>query len=148
MIRRPPRFTRTDTLFPYMTLFRSRAGLGIGTALAFGLEQIDEGITDPAEAKRELGLPLLGSIPKIDEAPREILLDRKSDLVDAYLTVQTNLAFSTEHGVPRSFSVTSTRPREGKSTTCLALEIGRAHVCTPVPTAPLVCRLPLDKHNN
>src|SRR3546814_16792738 len=76
---------------------------------------------DPAEAKRGLGLPLLGSIPKIDEAPKEILLDRKSDLVDAYLTVQTNLAFSTEHGVPRSFSVTSTRPREGKSTTCLAL---------------------------
>src|SRR3546814_1931057 len=31
------------------------------------------------------------------------------------------LAFSTEHGVPRSFSVTSTRPIEGKSTTCLAL---------------------------
>src|SRR3546814_20841495 len=25
MIRRPPKFTRTDTLFPYMTLFRSRA---------------------------------------------------------------------------------------------------------------------------
>src|SRR3546814_20546205 len=62
------------------------AGLGIGAALAFGLEQIDEGITDPAEAKRELGLPLLGSIPKIDEAPKDILLDRKSDLVDAYLT--------------------------------------------------------------
>lgn len=97
------------------------AGLAIGAALAFGLEQIDEGITDPAEAKRELGLPLLGSIPKIDEAPKDILLDRKSDLVDAYLTVQTNLAFSTEHGVPRAFSVTSTRPSEGKSTTCLAL---------------------------
>src|SRR3546814_15355228 len=27
MIRRPPRSTRTDTLFPYTTLFRSRAGL-------------------------------------------------------------------------------------------------------------------------
>src|SRR3546814_768729 len=26
MIRRPPRFTRTDTLFPYTTLFRSDAG--------------------------------------------------------------------------------------------------------------------------
>src|SRR3546814_8108426 len=25
MIRRPPRFTRTDTLFPYTTLFRSRS---------------------------------------------------------------------------------------------------------------------------
>src|SRR3546814_3471067 len=27
MIRRPPRSTRTDTLFPYTTLFRSIAGL-------------------------------------------------------------------------------------------------------------------------
>src|SRR3546814_17152660 len=27
MIRRPPRSTRTDTLFPYTTLFRSEAGL-------------------------------------------------------------------------------------------------------------------------
>lgn len=97
------------------------AGFGIGAALALGLEQIDEGITDPAEARRELGIPLLGSIPKSDESPRNTLLNRKSDFVDAYLTVQTNLAFSTEHGVPRSFCVTSTRPSEGKSTTCLAL---------------------------
>src|SRR3546814_3483207 len=29
-IRRPPRSTRTDTLFPYTTLFRSAAGLGPG----------------------------------------------------------------------------------------------------------------------
>src|SRR3546814_2286958 len=28
MIRRPPRSTRTDTLFPYTTLFRSDAGRG------------------------------------------------------------------------------------------------------------------------
>src|SRR3546814_46044 len=28
MIRRPPRSKRTDTLFPYTTLFRSRVGLG------------------------------------------------------------------------------------------------------------------------
>src|SRR3546814_2114394 len=28
MIRRPPRATRTDTLFPYTTLFRSRGGEG------------------------------------------------------------------------------------------------------------------------
>src|SRR3546814_3791656 len=29
MIRRPPRSTRTDTLFPYTTLFRSGHGLGL-----------------------------------------------------------------------------------------------------------------------
>src|SRR3546814_11805496 len=30
MIRRPPRSTRTDTLFPYTTLFRSLQGRGWG----------------------------------------------------------------------------------------------------------------------
>src|SRR3546814_9772544 len=30
MIRRPPRSTRTDTLFPYTTLFRSRRAAGTG----------------------------------------------------------------------------------------------------------------------
>src|SRR3546814_2159423 len=29
MIRRPPRSTRTDTLFPYTTLFRSQTGRGV-----------------------------------------------------------------------------------------------------------------------
>lgn len=98
------------------------AGLGLGALLAFALEQIDEAIADPAEVERRLGLPLLGSVPKLDEGtPKDALLDRKSDLVDAYLAVQTNLGFTTEHGVPRSFAVTSTRPAEGKSTTALAL---------------------------
>src|SRR3546814_1029650 len=32
MIRRPPRSTRTDTLFPYTTLFRSRLTTGMATA--------------------------------------------------------------------------------------------------------------------
>src|SRR3546814_5994940 len=35
MIRRPPRSTRTDTLFPYTTLFRSLSGLFFGVAMAF-----------------------------------------------------------------------------------------------------------------
>ena len=99
------------------------AGLGLGAALAFALEQLDEAIADPSEVEHRLGLPLLGSVPKVDDGgtPRDALLDRKSELVDAYIAVQTNLAFTTERGVPRSFSVTSTRPAEGKSTTSLAL---------------------------
>ncbi len=106
------------------------AGLGLGALVAFALEQLDEAIADPAEVERRLGLPLLGSVPKLDSGtPREALLDRKSDMVDAYLAVQTNLGFTTEHGVPRSFAVTSTRPAEGKSTTALALAttLARAH---------------------
>src|SRR3546814_17575744 len=34
MIRPPPRSTRTDTLFPYTTLFRSRDGRGPGSPAA------------------------------------------------------------------------------------------------------------------
>lgn len=98
------------------------AGLGLGALAAFALEQIDEAIADPAEVERRLGLPLLGTVPKVEnQTPKDALLDRKSDLFDAYLAIQTNLAFTTEHGVPRSFAVTSTRPAEGKSTTALAL---------------------------
>src|SRR3546814_3414590 len=48
MIRRPPRSTRTDTLFPYTTLFRSprgrrgqRGGLGDAGAAATGPEAAD-----------------------------------------------------------------------------------------------------------
>lgn len=106
------------------------AGLVLGAAIALALEQIDEAIADPAEVERRLGLPLLGSVPKVEGVtPKEALLDRKSELVDAYLAVQTNLAFTTQHGVPRSFAVTSTRPAEGKSTTALALAttLARAH---------------------
>ncbi|WP_448502384.1 GumC family protein [Sphingomonas sp.] len=98
------------------------AGFGVGAALAFALEQMDEAIADPTEVGRRLGLPLLGSVPKTEGVtPREALLDRRSELVDAYLTVQTNLGFTTEHGVPRTLAVTSTRAAEGKSTTALAI---------------------------
>lgn len=106
------------------------AGVAVGAALALALEQMDEAIADPSEVERRLNLPLLGSVPKVDDiAPRDALLDRKSELVDAYLAIQTSLGFTTEHGVPRSIAITSTRPAEGKSTTALAIAtmLTRAH---------------------
>jgi polysaccharide biosynthesis transport protein len=97
-------------------------GCSLGAIAAFLLEQADEAISDPAEVERMVGLPLLGSVPKLTGmTPGEALSDRKSSMVDAYLAVQTNLSFSTEHGVPRSLAITSTRPMEGKSTTAMAL---------------------------
>src|SRR3546814_1580563 len=47
MIRRPPRSTRTDTLFPSTTLFRSDAGLEargpgrLNRRLCLGVEQVE-----------------------------------------------------------------------------------------------------------
>src|SRR3546814_9093160 len=39
MVRRPPRSTRTYTLFPYTTLFRSRAAVAVSVDEAFGAER-------------------------------------------------------------------------------------------------------------
>src|SRR3546814_19147391 len=53
MIRRPPRTTRTDTLFPYTTLFRSTRGdeANLTARLAFGAARFDDEIgTRPLDA--------------------------------------------------------------------------------------------------
>src|SRR3546814_9380033 len=42
MIRRPPRSTRTDTLFPYTTLFRSPPSVG---APSYGNQGLHDGIS-------------------------------------------------------------------------------------------------------
>src|SRR3546814_11241709 len=41
MLRRPPRSTRTDTLFPYTTLFRSLARAGVAEKVAALLAAAD-----------------------------------------------------------------------------------------------------------
>src|SRR3546814_12973883 len=57
MIRRPPRSTRTDTLFPYTTLFRSHDAPGIVTR------------TDLLEALTRLRLPLDAPIGPLASRP-------------------------------------------------------------------------------
>ena len=93
-----------------------------GAGLAAGLEQIDEGIADPGETEAQLGHPLLGTVPRVrGETPIEAFENPRSALVEAYLAIQTSLELSTSSGTPKSLAVTSTRPREGKSITALAL---------------------------
>src|SRR3546814_2460807 len=52
MIRRPPRSTRTDTLFPYTTLFRSKPGHAQLTR--FFRDQIDAAFFDGCDAQPEI----------------------------------------------------------------------------------------------
>src|SRR3546814_15950393 len=42
MIRRPPRSTRTDTLFPYTTLFRSATGEKVSAGVAINAREKDD----------------------------------------------------------------------------------------------------------
>ena len=106
------------------------AGGFAAAGLAAGLDQIDEGIADPSETEAKLGHPLLGTIPKVrDETPLEAFENPRSPLVEAYLAIRATLELSTARGTPKSIAVTSTRAREGKSITVLALarSLARAH---------------------
>src|SRR3546814_7641190 len=61
MIRRPPRSTRTDTLLPYTTLFRSEAGHAADSAGEAGADPVgqkDRGEAVDGIAFRRLSAPL------------------------------------------------------------------------------------------
>src|SRR3546814_5103355 len=103
MIRRPPRSTRTDTLFPYTTLFRSASG-GQGAVsarfggVAAGRESAHAGCTLSVVARliewsfRNRGLVLLASLLLIlggVQALRQMPLDAIPDLSDTQVIVKS-----------------------------------------------------------
>lgn len=98
-------------------------GALIGAAVAFMLEQLDESIIAPHDLERKLGVPLLGSVPRVSdrELSLDLLEDSKTPLAEAYLSLQTALRLTTSKGAPRVLFVTSSRPSEGKSTTAMAV---------------------------
>src|SRR3546814_7634102 len=124
MIRRPPRSTRTDTLFPYTTLFRSvdatRAAL-VGVSLA----------TAPGRACYipigHGGDGLLYEAPK--QLPRDLVLAQLRPLLEDEATLKIG------HNLKYALIVLR------------RAEIGRDDVCTPVTYEHLVRRL-LLKNNN
>src|SRR3546814_475706 len=60
MIRRPPRSTRTDTLFPYTTLFRSVATIGAPFDIEHVLHQFAPASLETIEATGEAEVLLAG----------------------------------------------------------------------------------------
>src|SRR3546814_15675969 len=69
MIRRPPRSTRTDTLFPYTTLFRSAAQRGQAVlrhgrhlAREFPAEELHAGLLSPRQLLRPAGAAVQGGV--------------------------------------------------------------------------------------
>src|SRR3546814_3056902 len=69
MIRRPPRSTRTDTLFPYTTLFRS---WGVVNVFHRASERIERELDDNEQAQKRLQREQDGSEVKSVELERKI----------------------------------------------------------------------------
>src|SRR3546814_8120807 len=122
MIRRPPRSTRTDTLFPYTTLFRSKAvreGLGAVVAQRALQHEAAQGSDDAPHRQRRAAWPgMAGPRP-------QRRLERSSR-------------------VPYRRRLPAHLHDRGKSSELL---IGIAQVYTPVTNAHLVCHLMLENNN-
>src|SRR3546814_15754048 len=71
MIRRPPRSTRTDTLFPYTTLFRSDAETGVADAFGEHRQHHQSGDDEGAIGNvADLGHPAADRRAEDDEIER------------------------------------------------------------------------------
>ncbi len=98
--------------------------LGLGIAIAFALNFIDDTIKTPEDVRKKLGLPAIGIIPRIgkkSELVMDALDDPKSGISEAFVSARTALEFTTDGGAPRSLLVTSTRPSEGKTSSTISL---------------------------
>ncbi|GAA0475370.1 hypothetical protein GCM10009096_16300 [Parasphingorhabdus litoris] len=103
-------------------LLATFVGLIFAGLYVFVFEQIDQTVKDQSDVRPNLGIAGLGSIPDLEKDDiLESLKDKKSLAWEAYLSISTSLSFLTDHGVPRSFLMTSTRPNEGKSTSAISL---------------------------
>src|SRR3546814_5190840 len=72
MIRRPPRSTRTDTLFPYTTLFRSDGHHGADEADRCAPGQLQGRVAEGIRRCRKVGAPVNGS-PTVERVLRDDL---------------------------------------------------------------------------
>ena len=103
-------------------------GLGLAGVAVFVLEQLDDTIRSPSDIEQKVHLALLGSVPVVADDPIIGLVDQKATLSEAYFSIRASLALATPHGFPKSLSITSTEPGEGKSTTALALAVILARI--------------------
>ncbi len=124
------------------------AGLGLGIGLAFFFDYMDDSVNTAEDLARHAGLPCLGVIPAHDEEARRLSVvraksglddsrpeidlaaqrDARSQVSEAFRELRTALLVSSPGRPPRSILITSSQPREGKTSTALNLAITLAQL--------------------
>ena len=106
-----------------------------GVGLAYLRESLDRGLRSGGEIERQLGLPCLGQIPRLDRLsgttrkPHLYLLEKpRSAYAESVRSVGTYLRMSNVDHPPRVVQITSPVPGEGKTTfaTSLACQLAKA----------------------
>jgi non-specific protein-tyrosine kinase len=108
-------------------LLAAIVGLVLALAAVVLIEVIDDTLKTTEDARRALNLPVLGSVARFSGsgyAERLVYASpANSALAEAYRVLRTNLQFSTVGKPMRTLMVTSSKPKEGKSTTASNLAI-------------------------
>src|SRR3546814_2793886 len=137
MIRRPPRSTRTDALFPYTTLFRS-ASLGAhGPAWA-----LPDGPSAPPGRGDHNASPCCWR--RLNGGRWHEGGARQCCRLLATPVTNSVSDMTADRARTRTFSRRALLLGPATVLLLSALAIGRAHVCTPVTNAHLVCCLLLE----
>src|SRR3546814_10671349 len=142
MRRRPPRSTRTDTLFPYTTLFRSRAhahvyhrrgGFGsCGPRARIGIQKCPAGIDDAGCA---------GADPaRMESRNRSRSHHRGRHMTDQFQLTDDQLAIKDMARKFTAYRITPFAPEWDKKQHYTVHEIDRAQLRTPDTTATTLYR--------
>ena len=103
-------------------MFGLLASLLGAAGVIYVLELLNNRFSDPEQVERELKLPVLGTLPKLDDSQIAVALaDPTSALSESYRALGVTLEFTGTEGFPRTLCVTSTEQSETKSTTALQL---------------------------
>ena len=100
-------------------------GTILGCGIAILLDVLDNAIKSPDDVQDKLGVPLLGTLPKMkldkDGEFEQFWQKPQGQYAEAIRTVRTGIVLSSLDDPVKTIVVTSTVPGEGKSTTVLNL---------------------------
>ena len=102
-------------------------GLVIAIAITLILQMLDDSIGDVDELESKMNLPVLATF-SVQNDPNTLEWNHKSDYVEGFKALRTNLQFSTESKGLHTIAVSSVFASEGKSwvTTNLAIAFAKA----------------------
>lgn len=123
----PPQAPTSDSR-PRLFLMASLAGLAVGLAGALLLDRLDPTVRYPDQVTRDLGLPILGTIPHLRITKGQVDPESQEQVVEAFRDLR--LSVSHAHGGPgcKVVTITSPVPEDGKSFTSSNLGLAFAEM--------------------
>ncbi len=102
-------------MVPMLLLGGLAGGLGAGVVLSILLDRFDRRLRYPDQVTREMGLPILGVVPRVSSGNGRLKDDEAAQIVEALRGVRLNLAHAYGAAGPLITTITSPGPGDGKS---------------------------------